>query len=289
MAIKKITSIIVLLLFATVIGVFGQKKDKKPDWLVHGTPKPRNRSFEYKIAEGYAGSPDAAQQRSLQSLANMVATERKISGKVEVVTESNRQTTARGTRETVDTRFMMKTVVEEEPVYIIFEKKDEYMAFDRGSYRCYALYAVAGENVGAAHFDHLSFTTRYGARGAVRSMVVPGWGQIYKGSPAKGICMLGGEAILAGSVIACESVRQSYLKKIKETHNVREIQTYSDKADSFENVRNVCIGAAAALYVYNLIDATAASGRKRTIVNRAVAFTPAITPYYAGAGIALSF
>ena len=34
----------------------------------------------------------------------------------------------------------------------------------------------------------------------------------------------------------------------------------------WENGRNFCIGAAAALYVYNLIDAIAAKGAKRVIV-----------------------
>jgi len=280
---------IVLLPFTITIGTFGQKKDKKPDWLVHGTPKPSAGSFTYKVAEGYAASPDAAQKQSLQNLGAMVAAERKISGNVEVVTEANQQTDARGMRETVNTRFVIKTTVEEDPISITFEKKDEYMVFENGNYRCYALYAVATENVRQVSFDHLNFTTRYGVRGVARSMVVPGWGQIYKGSPAKGISILGGEVILTGGIIACESLKQSYLKKIKETRNINQIRTYADKADTYENIRNVCIGAAAALYVYNLIDAATASGRKRTIVNKPVVFTPVTTSQYVGAGVTLTF
>ena len=45
-------------------------------------------------------------------------------------------------------------------------------------------------------------------------------------------------------------------------------KTYNTKADNWENIRNVCIGAAAALYVYNLIDAIVSPGAKRTIVNK---------------------
>ncbi len=281
--------LMVLLLFATVTDSSGQKKEKKPDWLAHGTPKPSNSSFAYKVAHGYASSPDAAQKLCLQNLVDMVKRERVFTGEVQLRTVSNQQATARGTNETVATQFVIETTVKGDPVSVTFEKADEYMGFENSNYHCYTLYAVANNPGGTARFDNLTFSTRYGARGLVRSMVVPGWGQMYKGSTGKGICILGGEVILAGGIIACESLNQSYLKKIKGTHDARKIQTYSDNADTYENIRNVCIGAAVALYVYNLVDAATAPGRKRTIVNRNLAFVPVVTPDYMGVGLALKF
>lgn len=281
--------ILTALCLLTTNASFGQKKEKKPDWLVHGAPKPSNSSFRYKIAEAYAVSPDEAQKRCLENLVNMVATERKFDQEIQLQTISDQRTTARGTSEDIATRYAIKTTVKGQAVSITFEKADEYMEFMNGRYRCYALYAVAENAGGQARFDHLTFTTRYGVRGFVRSMVVPGWGQMYKGSTGKGICILGGEVVLAGGIIATESLKQSYLKKIKETHNVRDIQTYSDNADACENIRNICIGAATALYLYNLIDAATASGRKRTVVNRKMAVVPSVTPDYTGVGIAFVF
>ena len=48
----------------------------------------------------------------------------------------------------------------------------------------------------------------------------------------------------------------------------RHAQTYNSKADNWESGRNICIGAAAALYVYNLIDAVAAKGARRVTVRK---------------------
>ena len=62
------------------------------------------------------------------------------------------------------------------------------------------------------------------------------------------------------------------------------IKTYSTKADHFATARNICIGAAAALYVYNLIDAIAAPGARRIAVRRrnsngqTYSFVPAVMP-----------
>ena len=76
--------------------------------------------------------------------------------------------------------------------------------------------------------------------------------------------------LLAGGIIASESLRSSYVKKMHE--QPKHQQTYNTKADNWENVRNVCIGAAAALYVYNLIDAIVMNGRKRAVVHKPVQF-----------------
>ena len=78
--------------------------------------------------------------------------------------------------------------------------------------------------------------------------------------------------------------RADYARKIAQTHNINHIKTYSTKADHFATARNICIGAAAALYVYNLIDAIAAPGARRIVVHRrngngqTYSFVPAVMP-----------
>ena len=82
--------------------------------------------------------------------------------------------------------------------------------------------------------------------------------------------------VLIGGIIAAENLRASYTKKMRE--QPKHLKTYNTKADNWENVRNVCIGGAAALYVYNLIDALVANGRKRSITHKQVrmALCPAV-------------
>ena len=73
-----------------------------------------------------------------------------------------------------------------------------------------------------------------------------------------------GTVACAGMIIASENMRSSYIKKMQEKPVHKAF--YNDKADLWCNVRNGFIGATAALYVYNLIDAAVAPGRRRVIV-----------------------
>lgn len=117
-------------------------------------------------------------------------------------------------------------------------------------------------------FDNLELTTRYGARGLWRSAIIPGWGQFYKGAYLKGGIILGGCALLVGGSVFLDNQRSDYARKIARTHNQELINSYSTQRDHFAAARNVCIGAAVALYVYNLIDAIAAPGARRIVVTK---------------------
>ena len=68
-------------------------------------------------------------------------------------------------------------------------------------------------------------------------------------------------------------------------------QTYNTKADNCENARNIYIGAAAALYVYNLIDAIVAPGAKRVIVkkNRYPVIQPVASNDFSGVSLSWRF
>lgn len=112
---------------------------------------------------------------------------------------------------------------------------------------------------------------------------------MYKGSMVKGGCILGGEIALVAALISAESMRASYVKKMKE--NPRQLKLYNTKADQWENIRNVCIGGAAALYVYNLIDAIVAPGARRVVVRKQKTFAllPLVAPDYQGISLVFNF
>ena len=136
-------------------------------------------------------------------------------------------------------------------------------------------------------FDLVSFSRKYGARGLVRSLFVPGWGQMYKGSMAKGISILSAEVVAVGGALVAENLRASYIKKMKE--QPKFAKTYNSKADNWQNVRNGFLIGAGAIYVYNLIDAIVADGAKRTIVKKNTAFRFAPVAYENGAGVSVAY
>ena len=69
----------------------------------------------------------------------------------------------------------------------------------------------------------------------------------------------------AGFLI-CENTRSSYEKKMIE--QPRHADIYNSRMDTWETARNLCIGAAATVYVVNIIDALCTKGAKRVKVKK---------------------
>lgn len=261
----------VLYLFAFSDIICAQKVIRKsdsmrPEWLTTHTPQPTNSSFHYQIVESEGETLDEARRACFQQLSEYVENSWKISAK------STTDICAANSNGKYKENyvFAFQYQIDGGTVEILATKYDEYwecMYFPDGEcYRCYVLFGVADEST--PHFDRITFTPKYGARGLLRSIFIPGWGQMYKGSTVKGLCILGGEIVLAGGILVAENLRSSYVKKMYEQPN--HLQTYNTRADNWENVRNGFIGAAAALYLYNIVDVLVANGRKRTVVNRPV-------------------
>ena len=120
--------------------------------------------------------------------------------------------------------------------------------------------------------------------------IIPGCGQIYKGSVVIGVCILGGEAALAGGAVAFENMRKNYSKKMHRTQNADHIRSYADNADNCRTFRDDCIGSAAALYLYNFFAALVSNGKKPTIVKKShLSFTPVASPDCNGVRLCYQF
>lgn len=247
--------------------VLERSEKLRPTWLVNKTPNPSNGSFHYQIVEGEHQNLEDARHSCLLNLSTYIKRTHRISEQAvaEIKLEHNNG------KSNESENYSFSYDIKGEQVTVVSCKYDEYwesLVYPGGKrvYRCYTLYGVADGK--SATFDRLSLSRKYGARGFARSLIVPGWGQLYKGNTVKGACMLGGEVVLVAGIVAAENLRSSYVKKMHE--QPKHLNTYNTKADNWENVRNVCIGGAAALYVYNLIDALVANGRKRSISHKAV-------------------
>lgn len=180
-----------------------------------------------------------------------------------------------------------------EQINITANPADEYWEYITINHQtvceCYTLYMVSVSSLPPI-YDNISFSNYYGI-GAVMRSFIPGWGQLYKGNKIKGFCIMGGEVACITCIVVAENLRSSYIRKIKE--QPQYTQVYSSKSNNYKNIRNVCIGTATAIYVYNLIDAAVAKGAKRIIVKpyRSVRFSmvPAIMDKGIGIGLTLNF
>lgn len=266
---------------------------KRPDWLSDKLPVPSNETFYYQISSAKAHNLESARNEAFTDLINYIDQQNnvKISGEISVVSSSDQQNSV--VNEAIEKQYSYKYKIDSDEISIIFRKIDEYWELETGNngepmYRYYSLYAIARKHENVS-FDEVRFTYKYGFDALWRSVLVPGYGQIYKGSTAKGVSILGGEVALISGIILTENTRSSYRRKAKETYDVSKIRSYTDKADNYETARNICIGGAVALYIYNVIDAVASNGRKRTITKRRLNLNPAFSRGQSGVSLSYTF
>ncbi|MDR1221358.1 MAG: hypothetical protein LBL07_00575 [Tannerella sp.] len=277
------------------LSLAADKSDKiKPRWL-SVLPSPGNDTYYFtKVYTDHGSDLESSRELAVHELIKTVERTELVKVRDSVSLTSEKHSDGYGVRGQSRTVYSLEIVTEGEPVYINYIKVDEYWEDvyknGRHQFRFHTLYAVAKKGR-RAMFDVFGFTNKYGLRGFSRSAILPGWGQIHKGSSAKGICLIAGEALCAGGIIVCENLRADYTAKIRQTHDIHKITDYSDYLNNFETARNVCIGAAAAIYVYNLIDAIAAPGARRIIRVKSTNYTfmPVATPDYAGLQLAIRF
>lgn len=258
----------------------------KPQWLSKGeeamNKKRTNISYRFVIVFDSDTNLKRMHERKLKMLGAKIESTNQIEGIEETRTE-NAQGVVHSTMKYIDkTTNQMKT----KP----FSHKliDEYWTWDGLHYEYHTLYAVSESQ--EPQFDDFSFSSTYGAAPVVMS-IIPGVGQLYKGSTVKGICLLGGTAALAVGALFCDNERADYKNKMKE--QPQYAQTYNTKANNYETARNVCIGAAAAVWLYNIFDAALAKGKRRIVVKPAngsyISFNPIATPSSAGITLTYNF
>ena len=258
----KYFTLVVLCLFSISTIESREKSDSyKPKWITHKLPESKSGTYTFISTYGEGVSLDAARQKALVNLSTKLEVERGI--KVNSVLRSNMKETfssienENGFWETTE----LDMVVEERGKQLNINCRviDEYWEKDRQGYKIYVLYTVANKNnYGGSYNDDIIVTTKYGAAGLLS--IIPGAGQFYKGANLKGTMFIGCEVVALGGIILCENTRASYRKKMIE--QPKFAKEYNNRMDTWETARNICIGAAATVYVINLIDALCTKGAK---------------------------
>jgi len=279
-----------------VLAQYSSSEKIRPQWL-HKLPKPSNSSFVYETDYATGKSLDDARTKSLNGL---IAASGFESGVV-VLSDFKSQT--------VDSKvysngklsdyqidaFEANSHLKGNEVQLHVKSVAEYWTRDiNGMVSLTTLYAKSLN--GTPNFDDVELTTSYVSDPTTWGLaLIPGAAQFHKGSYLKGGLILGSTVALVGGIIFTENQRADYVNKIAKTHDADIKQAYASKRDHFATGRNICIGAVAALYVYNLIDAIVAPGARRVVVKKRLngnsyAFVPTMldgnTP---GMAVAMTF
>lgn len=246
-----------LLLMICLIGLSGQAfADRRPPWLRGIFPKQSNQTYYFKTMQGYGANSFEARQNAIAGLIGDVARSQGVTVQGtdimktlsqnrngRIYEHSSLQSTYRLNFDTFDTAF---------------EIVDEYE--DRKGY--YLFFEVA-HNPERVAFDKIELTADYKGAALWRSMIIPGWGQMYKRSTGKGLTILALEAVSAVGIVVCHNQSNSYYNKALVERNMNLREAYQDKSTTYRHVRNGCIAAAGAIYIWNIVDALTAKGAKR--------------------------
>ena len=256
----------VIIAFLLLWGVAGiaagntlQKSDKMvPHWVKH-TPKSENPNMAYRVVQVYVDKLSDAHEASLKDLTNYMPQSWEINRFAEWQVNGN------GSNE-------VKVLMEGSPVAVSMDCKevDSYwelvqMGY-KNQYRCYVLYQVVRPGTRAIEYTRL--TNKYGFGPVALSLfVIPGAGQMYKGSYLKGGLIMGASVICAGGIVLCEATRASYVSLSRSTHDATQIKTYTNKANNWQTGSWICIGASVGIWIYSIIDAGVAPGARRMVID----------------------
>lgn len=264
---KKFISVFFIAMMFCTVASASDKSDKiKPRWVSTSIPESKSNTYIFERAYAEGGTLDEARLKALQNLSMRLEKEHNLH------LNSN----------DLNSKEVCRTV-------------DEYWVRKDGVVKIYVLYTIPKYmlpgytgKLGNSYDDEIKVTTNYGARGFLS--IVPGVGQMYKGSTGKGVFFLSVEIASAVGIVLCENNRATYVNKSIEQPKFKK--EYIERANNWETGRNIAIGVAGAVYVWNLIDAFVAKGGKRIVVKKNSAnlsVSPVATSNGAGVGVKLNF
>lgn len=233
---------------------------QRPVWIAN-TPKELNYTYKFIVITSYGANLEEARFDAKDRLAD----NKQLAEGVRITRNTCEHTDIEKIRRNNEPlqsekvqRISIDMSIDGEQYDLQANKIDEYAQFVSGQVKLYTLFQVA--TCSDPVFDNVYLTEKYGAVPVLMSLV-PGAGQMYKGSYLKGGCILGAEIVCVAGIILCENQRADYANKVIE--QPRFAKEYNTKANNWATGRNLAIGVAGALYVYNLIDAAVTNGARR--------------------------
>lgn len=223
---------------------------EKPGW-IYNKPTPANNSYLYVVESATGKTEDEARNKATAEVFRTTAMrigQPFNSGEINAALQSGKGYNVIASQYNI-------------PI----NKVCEYSENQSNEYKVYILCQVAAAGNIMVQWSDFNKCDRQGIDGmaVLKSALLPGLGQFHKGQNAKGVSFLAGEVIAVGGIVVGQSMRHSYINKMNNTTKPSEKQFYAERANMCTTVRNISIGAAAAVYVWNVLDAIISKGSNR--------------------------
>ncbi|MFZ4463423.1 MAG: DUF5683 domain-containing protein [Bacteroidales bacterium] len=273
--------------------IVDRSSNQRPSWL---SEPPKGEAFIYYTGVGTSEkSIENAQKAALGNVISQISFE----GATTIqVTSELRQEEERSIKLSGDEKFSFK----EDFVEVIradgekftingLQKEEEYWqkVSDNGTIRYQ--YWVLMRTLKQGYSGSSKIREGYGLAPVWRSAIVPGWGQLYKKEKTKGIAILSATAVTVSGIIISQTMYNTSMNNAEGTHNIDLIDAYLQDADIWQTSRNIFSVAAAAIYIYNIVDAITAKGAKRYAYQqqKKVEFAPMMADQSVGLWVCIKF
>jgi hypothetical protein len=243
--------------------ILAQSNKSHPDKLpwVDGVFPAKRGAFEYRVARGEGATLSDARNDAFNGLLTDLGNQAGVTVTSQMIAEikSSMNYTSGSEKYVEDEKHVSTHRIDRESFKASFTKAGEYYEYTHGRYLLWELYEVSSGATFTAVIPE--YTTHYGGSALWRSMIIPGWGQFHKKKTGKGILFLATEAVAVSGLVFCEIRRSDNWRKSTETTNINITKEYRNRADSWQLRRNIFIGAAAGIYLWNVLDAALARGK----------------------------
>lgn len=135
--------------------------------------------------------------------------------------------------------------------------------------------------------DAVVLRTKSGA--VFRSLLVPGWGQMYNRENVKGGVILGLVLTLGGGAVAMQVVNMFATADYNKAGPGANFDSLAQRAETFAIARTALLGAMGVVWIYNIIDAYANGVTFDTATGTSVGGNSASSVQFGGTGISGKF
>lgn len=282
--------IVLFLMYSAVL--FAQNK---PYWLEEGG-LPQSDYFFYYIGYGEQQNLRDAKKQAVQDVLQKISDKEGLDYKITGEQELKGSETQRNGDFDTHISFNFSTKVEKNGKEVILpslqEASDYYLTENRGAlvYKCWVLVRVPKQKA----YANKPMYEPWGMAPVLRSAIVPGWGQIYKGNYSKkerrkGFNLLITETLLVAGVAGSQVMYNYNHDLAYETTSISQRDTYLANRDTWHNIQMGCAIGAGVVYLYTIIDAAANKKAKRYAYNEnKVKLLPLMADNYYALGLSIS-
>ena len=256
-----------IILFSSSFGqwkVVDSSADSKPTWVAE---TPTGKVFRYYSGMGSSNtSLQQAQENAVANILQQIVEEGTFNVSVESMTEISEsiQTTAGGTNFEITDDFIREVIRTGTSKAIHgLRKEEEYWQSVNSSngleHQFWVLFMVPKPGMSSNTFANQG----YGFDPVWRSIILPGWGQRYKGEKNKGSQYLTATATAGGATFLAFYMSDSYTRKAENERDLENRKFYNDWSGRSHTIGIISGLIAGGLYGYNIFDAMTAPGAKK--------------------------